>query len=80
MKTKTCCFTGHRIIDENQTALTHKLKNTIVELIENGVIYYGCGGAIGFDTIAALTVLELKKEYSQIKRILISVIKADKIE
>jgi len=71
MKTKTCCFTGHRIISDNRTALMHKLKNTIIERIENGVIYYGCGGAIGFDTLAALAVLELKKEYPQIRLIMV---------
>jgi len=48
-----------------------KLKNTIIDLIGDGVIYYGAGGALGFDTLAALTVLELKQQYPQIKLILV---------
>lgn len=48
-----------------------RLRKTIVSLIKNGVIYFGSGGAIGFDTLAALTVLELKKHYPQIKLIMI---------
>jgi len=36
------------------------LKKAIIECIGNGIIYYGNGGALGFDTLAALAVLELK--------------------
>ena len=71
LKTKTCCFTGHRRIQGDLAALKRKLKNAIIALIEKGVIYYGCGGAIGFDTLASLSVLELKKDYPQIKLIMV---------
>lgn len=72
MKSKTCCFTGHRKIPGDELPqIKTKLKNTIIELINNGVIYYGAGGALGFDTLAALTVLELKQQYPQIKLILV---------
>jgi uncharacterized phage-like protein YoqJ len=72
MKEKTCCFTGHREIPERDyNLLKQKTKNAIVALIGKGVIYFGAGGARGFDTIAAETVLELKKEYPQIKLILV---------
>ncbi len=40
-------------------------------MIENGVCYFGTGGAIGFDTVAAELVLELKRSYPHIKLILI---------
>ena len=40
-------------------------------MIKQGVIYYGAGGALGFDTMAAQAVLELKKLYPQIKLILV---------
>ncbi len=54
MKSKTCCFTGHRKIPGDELPqIKTKLKNTIIELINNGVIYYGAGGALGFDTLAA---------------------------
>jgi len=71
MKTKTCCFTGHRIILDNRAELNQKLKEAIITLVAKGVIYYGCGGAIGFDTLAALAVLELKKEYPNIRLIMV---------
>ena len=72
MKEKSCCFTGHREIPERDyNLLKQKTKNAIVALIGKGVIYFGAGGARGFDTIAAETVLELKKDYPQIKLILV---------
>jgi uncharacterized phage-like protein YoqJ len=40
-------------------------------LIRHGATHFYAGGALGFDTIAALTVLRLKKLYPQIKLCLI---------
>ncbi len=71
MKEKTCCFTGHRDITENEDILKEKIKVEIRKLINRGVIYFGCGGARGFDTIAAQAVLQLKEKYPYIKLILI---------
>lgn len=72
MKEKTCCFTGHRqIYGKDIEKVKENLKKTIVNSINQGYIYYGAGGALGFDTIAALTVLELKKDYPYIKLILV---------
>lgn len=72
MRKKTCCFTGHRKIPPDQyEKIAGRLKSEIVNLIGQGVIYYGAGGALGFDTLAALTVLELKRIYSQIRLILV---------
>ena len=39
--------------------------------IEQGYQYFGAGGALGFDTLAAQTVLNLKKWYPCIKLILV---------
>ena len=72
MREKTCCFTGHRDIPEQELdEIKKRTRTAIIALIEKGVIYYGAGGARGFDTIAAETVLELKKDYPQIKLILV---------
>ena len=71
LKPFTCCFTGHRNLKHSKERIKEVLKNTIIQLIKKGIIYYGCGGALGFDTIAATTILELKKEYPQIKLILV---------
>ena len=70
MKEKTCCFTGHREIAPSEFAkIKGRIREKIEALIEQGVIYYGAGGARGFDTLAAEAVLELKGKYPQIKLI-----------
>lgn len=69
---RTCCFTGHRHIPENQyQAVAERLEATLQNLIERGVIFFGVGGALGFDTLAAKTVLRLKSKYPHIKLILV---------
>lgn len=67
--TKICCFTGHRTIKNlPPIEVLNKLKKVLVDLIENeGFCDFRTGGAIGFDTMAALTILELKKKYPHIK-------------
>ena len=72
MKEKTCCFTGHRSLLKNEVAqIKNRLEEEVVKLIHQGVIYYGTGGAIGFDTLAALTILKLQKDFPQIRLILV---------
>ena len=69
---KTCCFTGHRSIPPQAYGkIRKKLRQVMEELIGKGVIYYGCGGAIGFDLLAAETVLEMKAQYPQIRLIMV---------
>ena len=34
----------------------------MIEAIEQGYRYFGCGGALGFDTLAAQTVLRLRNQ------------------
>ena len=72
MKSKTACFSGHRKIPpEDLPMVKKKLKEILIESIENGYRYFGAGGALGFDTVAAMTVLELKSVYPDIKLILV---------
>ena len=72
LKNRTVCFTGHRKIPpEKLETVTRRLKETLIELIERGYLYFGAGGALGFDTLAAQTVLELKADFPQIKLILV---------
>jgi len=47
------------------------LKKVIVNLIEQGYCFFGAGGALGFDTIAAQTILDLKQDYPRIKLVLV---------
>lgn len=72
MKEQTCCFTGHRKIPPEQyKSIVKRLKLEITDMINKGIIYFGVGGALGFDTMAAKAVLELRKIYPQIKLILV---------
>ena len=72
MKNQTVCFTGHRKIPPEQVdALTRQLKSTLIQLISDGYRYFGAGGALGYDTLAAQTVLELKSQYPDVKLILV---------
>lgn len=61
---KTCCFSGHRkICDEHLIRLPECLSNLLDLLVKKGFRHFKAGGAIGFDTIAALKCLELKNKY-----------------
>jgi len=69
---KTCFFTGHRDIPrELYPEVQQRLERAIEGLIDQGVQYFGGGGALGFDTIAALTVIKLKRTYPHIRLIMI---------
>ena len=72
MKKRTACFTGHRKIPpEQEENLAGRLETTIIKYINQGYCYFGAGGAMGFDTLAAKTVLKLKPTYPQIRLILV---------
>ena len=51
--------------------IVEKLELKIIELIENGIIYFRCGGALGFDTLVAKLIINLKIKYPYIKLVLI---------
>ena len=72
LRPQTVCFTGHRHIPENELPLIkERLRSVVADLIERGYRFFGAGGALGFDTLAALTVLELRENYPQMKLILV---------
>ena len=72
MRNRTVCFTGHRKIpQEHFDTLAQRLKTILVQLINEGYVYFGAGGALGFDTLAAKTVLDLKTEYPEVRLILV---------
>lgn len=81
-KEKTICFTGHRpeklngYNPKDNIQMLYKLKESIVEMINNGYENFITGMAIGVDMWAAKIVLKLKKEYPQIN--LICAIPCDK--
>lgn len=71
LKEKTVCFTGHREIRAKDTNLYNTLYKTLENLILQGFLYFGAGGARGFDAMAAEVVLALKEKYPQIHLILV---------
>ena len=72
MKQKTCCFTGHRDIPSGSYQIIFNKTEEMVEtLIKKGYLYFGAGGALGFDTIAAFAVLKLKERYPDVRLILV---------
>ena len=64
----SCSFTGHRIIPfKDRERIEEKLRCELVGLIEKGVTLFIAGGALGFDTLAALEVIALRERYPEIK-------------
>lgn len=61
LNSKIVCFTGHRqMAHAAARALPGLLEEVIIDLYHQGATTFRAGGAVGFDTIAALKVLELK--------------------
>ena len=70
-KSIVACFSGHRKLPTNCNNLRANLKKEIIGLIERGVVFFGAGGALGFDMLAEETILQLKTQYPHIKLILV---------
>lgn len=75
----SCCFTGHRppyLPDggDEEKAGMHRLKSlldrTVLEAAASGVRTFLTGGAPGFDTIAAESVLALKADFPDVRLLL----------
>lgn len=72
LRNKTCCFTGHRSIPPQQLEIVkRRLEQAIAQLVAQGVFYFGAGGALGFDTLAAQAVVRMKMTDTRIKLILV---------
>ncbi|MCL2486695.1 MAG: DUF1273 domain-containing protein [Oscillospiraceae bacterium] len=58
---KSCCFTGNRYLSPGMRGeIGRWLDREILGLIGQGVVYFWAGGALGFDTMAARTVLRIR--------------------
>ena len=59
---QTCCLTGHRVIlPGEKEKIMVRARNILLRLIrEKNVRYFGVGGAVGFDMLAAEYLLDLK--------------------
>ncbi len=68
---KSCCFTGHRDILQSEYAdISKKIAREMSRLYDGGIRSFIAGGAIGFDMIAAVTVLNMKHEFPDIELVL----------
>ena len=71
-RAQTCCFTGHRHLPAGEEeAIWQRVQEHLIPLLEQGVRYFGVGGALGFDTLVAEKLLELRGKYPQIRVILV---------
>ncbi len=68
---QTCCFTGHRVIAAHlREDVIAAVDRRIKEFYDAGYRYFITGGALGFDTLAALEVLRAARFDEEIKLIL----------
>lgn len=70
-RTSSCFFTGHRkglgnIIKD----ILPKMRSSISFLYSKGVTDFYVGGALGFDTLAAAQILDMKRDHPNMKLIL----------
>ena len=65
---KSVCFTGHRTIADDKEKLSARLYALLERLVtEKKVTDFYTGGAVGWDALAALTVLKLRESYPEVK-------------
>ena len=69
-KATTVCFSGHRVFQDPTADIEKKLDKAVRDCISKGAECFVTGGALGFDTLAARTVIRLREEFPQIKLIL----------
>ena len=68
----TCCFTGHRNLPAGQEEeIWRRVYASQEPLLEEGMRYFGVGGALGFDTLVAEKLLALRESRPQIRIILV---------
>lgn len=65
---RACFFTGHRRLPETELpTLLQRLRSSVLYLHSKGVTDFYAGGAIGFDTVAAAQIIDLRREHSDIR-------------
>lgn len=71
-KIKNCSFTGHRVILPEHIALVKdRLKRGINYAYEKGCRNFFCGGALGFDTMAAREVILYRLSHKDVRLFLV---------
>ena len=68
---ETVCFTGHRFLSkEGKEPLSALLDRVLEHLYGKGYRCFVCGGALGFDTLAARRVLALRQAHPDARLVL----------
>lgn len=69
---RCCSFTGHRIIDPARyKALENLLDRAIEYSYDEGCRTFLCGGALGFDTMAAKVLISKRMKYSDVRLVMV---------
>jgi len=64
----TCCFSGHRrLTAADRRLIDERLDDVLYRLIDRGVRTFKAGGALGFDTVAAQRVLEMRERFGDVR-------------
>ncbi len=72
VRSKVCCFTGHRYIPRNfEKILIRQTAVAIEKLLSKGVSTFLSGGAVGFDLMAATVVLDIKKRFPGLSLVMV---------
>lgn len=66
LRSLSVSFTGHRHLSEHTDSLILKLKEEIIRTYQAGKRFFKTGGAVGFDTLAAEVVLQLKEHLPEL--------------
>lgn len=70
-RAETACFTGHRVIPAKDAAsLSDRVYASAQQAYESGYRTFLCGGARGFDTIAAREILRLRTLHPDIRLVI----------
>jgi len=68
---RSLCFTGHRVLSTTEAqSLRERLPMILEDFYQEGKSVFLSGGALGFDTLAALAVLQMRKKHPEIRLIL----------
>ncbi|MBR5140285.1 MAG: DUF1273 family protein [Clostridia bacterium] len=67
----TCSFTGHRQIEpEMRQSLTELISKAVEYAYSEGCRDFICGGALGFDTLAAREVIRFRMTHADVRLLL----------
>lgn len=63
----TVCFTGHRMMDKSDRESGCRLPELLEALYQRGYKEFHCGGALGFDQLAAEYVVKLRNRHPDVR-------------